>query len=128
MPSTEPSPLSIALAYHSAWTGHDLDRAMGYIAEEIATEAPSGAINGAASYRAFLGGFMQQLTGVETIAAFGDDTTAVLVYYPHTPATTHAPTAEHFTVAGGKINRTVLIFDRPSFAPSSTDTTTEVPA
>jgi len=27
---------------------------------------------------------MTQLTGVETVAAFGDDTTAVLFYYPRT--------------------------------------------
>ncbi len=30
---------------------------MGYIADEIASEASSGPINGATSYRAFLGGF-----------------------------------------------------------------------
>lgn len=117
MTLTEPSALSIALAYHSAWTGHDLDQAMGYIADEIACEAPSGTITGATSYRAFLGGFMQQLTGVETMAAFGDDTSAVLVYYPQTAATTHSPTSEYFTVADGKISRSVLIFDRLSFAP-----------
>ncbi|GAB3572353.1 hypothetical protein GCM10027405_38950 [Arthrobacter alkaliphilus] len=57
MTSTSPCGLSIALAYHSACTGHDLDRAMGYIADEIASEASSGPINGATSYRAFLGGF-----------------------------------------------------------------------
>jgi len=60
---------------------------------------------------------MAQLTGVQTVAAFGDDTTAVLFYYPHTANTRNAPTAECFTVTGGKITRSVLVFDRPSFAP-----------
>lgn len=31
--------------------------------------------------------------------------------------TCDAPTAECFTVADGKITRSVLVFDRPSFAP-----------
>ena len=46
---------------------------------------------------------MAQLTGVQTVAAFGDDGTAVLVYYPHTARVSDAPTAECFTVTGGKI-------------------------
>jgi hypothetical protein len=41
----------------------------------------------------------------------------VLFYYPHTAAVSDAPTAECFTVARGKITRSVLVFDRPSFAP-----------
>ena len=59
----------------------------------------------------------EQLTAAETVAAFGDDTTAVLFYYPHTANVSDAPTAECFTVADGKITRSVLVFDRPSFAP-----------
>jgi hypothetical protein len=51
------------------------------------------------------------------VAAFGDDTTAVLFYYPHTANVSDAPTAECFTLADGKITRSVLVFDRPSFAP-----------
>lgn len=51
------------------------------------------------------------------MAAFGDDTTAVLFYYPHTANVADAPTAECFAVAGGKIAGSVLVFDRPSFAP-----------
>jgi hypothetical protein len=63
---------------------------------------PGAQISGAQAYRDFLGRFMTQLTGVRTLAAFGDDTTAVLFYYPHTAATSDAPTAECFTVAGGR--------------------------
>jgi len=108
---------SPALAYHQAWTSHDLDKAMSYIADDITCDAPGAQISGAQPYRDFLGRFMALLTGVETAAAFGDDTTAVLFYYPHTASTSDAPAAEWFTVAGGKITRSVLVFDRPSFAP-----------
>jgi hypothetical protein len=115
--TSTPPALATALAYHQAWTSHDLDRAMTYIAGDITCEAPGARIAGAQRYRDFLGRFMAQLTGVETTAAFGDDTTAVLFYYPHTAQVSNAPTAECFTVSGGKITRSVLVFDRPSFAP-----------
>jgi hypothetical protein len=90
---------------------------MTYIADDITCDAPGAPISGVQQYRDFLGGFMTQLTGVEAVAAFGDDTTAVLFYYPHTANVSDAPTAECFTVTGGKITRSVLVFDRPSFAP-----------
>ena len=70
------------LAYHQAWTSQDLDQAMTYIAEGITCDAPSARICEARHYREFLGGFMAQLTGVQTVAVFGDDGTAVLFYYP----------------------------------------------
>jgi SnoaL-like domain len=106
-----------ALAYHHAWTSHDLDKAMSYTADDITCDAPGARISGAQQYRDFLGRFMTRLTGVQTAAAFGDDATAVLFYYPHTAAASDAPTAKCFTVADGKITRSVLVFDRPSFAP-----------
>jgi SnoaL-like domain len=115
-PGTPPA-LATALAYHQAWTSQNLDQAMTYIADEITCDAPGARISGAQQYRDFLSGFMTQLTGVETVAAFGDDTTAVLFYYPHAANVSDAPTAECLTVAGGKITRSVLVFDRPSFAP-----------
>jgi hypothetical protein len=117
MTQTTSPALATVLAYHHAWTSHDLDKAMSYIADDITCDAPGAQISGAQRYRDFLGGFMTRLTGVETAAAFGDDTTAVLFYYPHTASTSDAPTAECFTVADGKITRSVLVFDRPSFAP-----------
>ena len=115
-PGTPPA-LATALAYHQAWTSQNLDQAMTYIADDITCDAPGARISGAQQYRDFLSGFMTQLTGVETVAAFGDDTTAVLFYYPHAANVSDAATAECFTVAGGKITRSVLVFDRPSFAP-----------
>jgi SnoaL-like domain len=114
--TTSPA-LRTALAYHQAWTSQNLDQAMTYIDDDITCDAPGAQISGAQQYRDFLGRFMTQLTGVQTVAAFGDDTAAVLFYYPHTANTSDAPTAECFTIAGGKITRTVLVFDRPSFAP-----------
>lgn len=71
--------LDVALAYHEAWTSKDLERAMTYVAEDIVCDAPAGRIEGAEAYRAFMGPFVQILKRAELIAAFGDDTTAVVV-------------------------------------------------
>jgi len=112
-----PPGLAAALAYHQAWTSHDLDGAMNYVDDGITCDFPGGHIAGADQYRAFLGGFMSQLTSVENVAAFGDDSSAVLFYYPETAIASDAPAAEYFTVAHGKITRSLLVFDRPSFGP-----------
>jgi ketosteroid isomerase-like protein len=69
--------LRTALAYYQAWTSHDLDEAMTYIADDIVCDAPAGRLAGADAYRGFMGPFVQILIGSQLLAAFGDDQTAV---------------------------------------------------
>jgi len=111
-----PSPaLEIALAYHQAWTGKDLDEAMTYIAPDIVCDAPAGRIEGAAAYRAFLGPFVQMLVEARMIAAFGDDATALVMYDTETVLVRNAPGAECVTVRDGKITHSRFLFDRAPF-------------
>jgi hypothetical protein len=112
--STSPA-LDVALAYHHAWTGHDLDKAMTYIADDIVCDAPAGRLEGAAAYRDFMGPFVQILTGSELVAAFGDDQQAVIMYDTETVPVKSAPGAECVTVKDGKITRSLFIFDRAPF-------------
>jgi ketosteroid isomerase-like protein len=112
--STSPA-LDIALAYHQAWTSHDLDKAMTYIADDIICDAPAGRLEGAAAYRRFMGPFIQTLTGSELLAAFGDDEKAVVVYDTETVPVKSAPAAECVTVRDGKITYSRFIFDRAPF-------------
>ena len=112
--ATSPA-LRTALAYYHAWTGHDLDRAMSHIADDIVCDAPAGRLEGAAAYRGFMAPFVQILTGATLIAAFGDDTTAVIVYDTETMPVKSAPAAECVTVADGKITYSRFIFDRAPF-------------
>jgi hypothetical protein len=107
--------LDIALAYHRAWTSHDLEKAMTYIADEIVCDAPAGRLEGAAAYRQFMGLFLQILTGSELIAAFGDDETAIVVYDTETVPVKSAPGAECVTVKAGRITYSRFIFDRAPF-------------
>jgi ketosteroid isomerase-like protein len=107
--------LDVALAYHQAWTSHDLDKAMTYIADDIICDAPAGRLEGAAAYRDFMGPFVQILTGSELVAAFGDDEKAVVVYDTETVPVKSAPGAECVTVKDGRITYSRFIFDRAPF-------------
>jgi hypothetical protein len=115
--------LTVALAYYHAWTGKDVDRAMTYVADDIVCEAPTGRIEGVEGFRQFMAPFAQMLTGSEVIAAFGDDETALLMYNPHTTLVEDAPSAECFTVKGGRIVHSLLVFDRTPFDAARRRTT-----
>jgi ketosteroid isomerase-like protein len=107
--------LQTALAYYQAWTSHDLDKAMSYVADDIVCDAPAGRLEGADAYRGFLGPFVQITTGAKMIAAFGDDETALVMYDTQTVPVNSAPGAECVTVKDGKITYSRFVFDRAPF-------------
>ena len=115
MTDTTSPALQTALAYYQAWTSHDLDKAMSYIADEIVCDAPAGRLEGAAAYRGFMGPFVQILRGATLIAAFGDEHTALIMYGTETVPVPSAPAAECVTVTDGKITHSRFIFDRAPF-------------
>src|SRR4051794_13697175 len=108
--------LQIALAHHRAWTGKDVDAAMGYLADDVVCDAPAGRLVGVPAYREFLTPFAERfLIRAEMIAAFGDDTTAMLMYDAETIPAKSAPAAECMTVRAGKIVYNRFVFDRTPF-------------
>jgi hypothetical protein len=115
MTETTSPALRTALAYFHAWTSGDLDQAMSYIADDMICDAPAGRLAGREAYLAFIGPFVQILTGSALIAAFGDERTAVIVYDTATVPVASAPAAECVTVTGGKITYNRFIFDRVPF-------------
>ena len=115
MTETTSPALRTALAYYHAWTGHDLDQAMRYIADDIVCDAPAGRLEGADAYRDFMGPFVQILAGSELLAAFGDEQTALIMYDTETVPVKSAPAAECVTVTGGKITYSRFVFDRTPF-------------
>jgi len=111
-----PSPaLDTALAYHRAWTSHNFEQAMTYIAEDIICETPAGRLEGAVAFRGFMGPFTQILTNSNLIAAFGDDEKALLMYDTETVPVASAPGSECLTVQNGTITHLRIIFDRAPF-------------
>ena len=108
--------LQTALAYYEAWTTHDFDRAMTFIANDIVCHAPAGRLDGAHAFRGFMEPFTQIVTRSALIAAFGDDNTAVLMYDTDTVPVPNAPGAEHLSISDGTITQIRIIFDRAPFA------------
>ncbi len=108
--------LRTALAYYEAWTHHDFDRAMTFIADHIVCHAPAGRLDGADAFRGFMEPFTQIVTRSALIAAFGDEETAVLMYDTDTVPVLNAPGAECLTVTDGTITQIRIIFDRAPFA------------
>ena len=115
MTDTTSPALRTALAYYQAWTSHELDKAMSYIADDIVCDAPVGRLEGTDAYRGFMGPFVQILTGSKLIAAFGDETTALIMYDTETVPVKSAPGAECVTVKDGKITYSRFVFDRAPF-------------
>jgi len=115
MADTTSPALQIALAYNLAWTNHDIDLAMSYIADDIVCDTPGGRLEGAEAYRAFMVPFVQIVTSAEMIAAFGDEETALVMYDTHTVPVESAPGAEWVTVKDGKISYSRFVFDRVPF-------------
>ena len=115
MTENESPALQTALAYYRAWTSRDFEKGMTYIADDIVCLAPSGRLDGAEAFRGFMGPFAGILTSSSLIAAFGDETTAVLMYDTDTRPVKDAPGAECHTVRDGKIVRMRIIFDRLPF-------------
>lgn len=111
MTSTGGTALETALAYHRAWTGGDMAGAMTYVADDVECAAPAGRLEGAEALLGYMGPFARMLTRTELLAAFGDDTTAVLVYDTGSTLVDSAPAAEHVEVAGGRIVRMRLVFE-----------------
>ena len=109
------SALRIALAYHEAWTAHDMDTAMSHIADDIVCDAPAGRLEGAEAYRNFMDPFVRILKGATVIAAFGDDEVALIMYDTETVPVSSAPAAEYVTVKDGRIVYNRFIFDRAPF-------------
>lgn len=107
--------LDTALAYHRAWTGHDLDRAMTHVAKDIVCDAPAGRLESAEAFRGFMGPFTEILTGSKLLASFGDADTALVMYDTTTVPVASAPGAEHVTVRDGKITYMRIVFDRSPF-------------
>ena len=113
---TRSTPEQVARAYHRAWTSHAMDEAMTYVAEDVVCHAPSGRLTGAAALRGFMEPFADMLTSSELLAAYGDESSAVVIYDTATARVASAPAAELHQVRDGRITAVRIVFDRLPFA------------
>ena len=101
--------LDLALAYYRAWTGHDFDHAMTYVAPDIVCDAPAGRLEGTDAFRALMGPSRRFLTNSNLIAAFGDQEPRCSCMTP-TPSRSRTPPAPNATPFGtGKITHIRIV-------------------
>ena len=112
--STSPA-LQLALAYYDAWRNHDHATAMEVIADKVVSETPFGLIEGGAALHKSESEFAGMLKGATLVAAFGDEKTALLMYYTHTHPVPSVLSSKHFTVENGKITAIKALFDKSVF-------------
>src|SRR5687768_1451745 len=78
--ATNGAALETALAWFHARTGHDLDKTMSVVADDIVCDAPGVHVEGSEGFREFEGSFLPMISGATLIAGFGDDDSALLMY------------------------------------------------
>ncbi len=106
-----PTPLAVGLAFTEAWTSHDLTTAAGYVAEDVVFDGPLAHLTGFDAYMEGLARFARAVTGLEVVAAFGDDDQCLIMYEVTTGPFGTLRCAECFTVKDGKIQTDRLTFD-----------------
>mgnify|MGYP003576534178 CR=1 FL=1 len=107
--------LKIAMAYHEAWKNLDHATAMKVVADNVVSETPFGRIEGGEALHQSESQFAGMLKGATMVAAFGDESTALLMYYTHTHPIPSVLSAKHFKVKNGKIVEIKALFDKSVF-------------
>ena len=108
---TTDATLSVVREYHDAWTRHDFDRAVALLSDDLHVEVPINDYPTTASFAAALQGFGATVTEVDLLSAMAADDEAMLLYDMAVDGLGTMRICEHFTVAGGKIERLRQIHD-----------------
>ena len=117
MTHSSPDPESVVQAYHEAWTGGDVDRALTYVAEDVRCFAPNDGVTSKSDWHEYLTGFVPMLTGAPEHARMTDGNRVALWYFPQTAVTATTLASELFTVEDGRIVEIRLAFDRLGYMP-----------
>ncbi|MBB3427962.1 limonene-1,2-epoxide hydrolase [Rhizobium sp. BK312] len=106
----------IARAYGEAMASKDVDAIVKISADNIVCSSPIGKTTGVAAFRGFQEGFARMIKKLDILAAYGDETQAVLVYAVETHPVPHSLVAELIQVKDGKIASTEVIYDATPYA------------
>lgn len=107
---SDPKALTIARAYHRAWSTQDLDNVGRHLADDLRVEVPINSYEGKEDFLDAVRRTAQMTSKVNILAEFGNDDEALLLYDMTLPIG-DLRIAEHFTVAGGRIHRVRQIHD-----------------
>jgi len=104
-------PLSIARAYHDAWSGDDVERAISLLADDLRVEVPINDYASTEEFASALRAFAALTTGVELLSEMSAADQAMLLYDMEVEGLGTMRVAEHFTVASGRIARLRQVHD-----------------
>jgi hypothetical protein len=105
------TPVTIARAFTEAWANHDMETAASYLAEEVVFVGPIAHSRGLEDYLKGLTSFARAVRGVKVLAAFGDDTQALVMYDLMTGPLGTLTGAELLTFRDGNMSADRLTFD-----------------
>ncbi|MGY0055731.1 nuclear transport factor 2 family protein [Streptomyces sp. LZ34] len=111
MTATSGSAQKVADEFARAWLGRDVEKALGFLADDVVCEAPNGRYEGLARYREFLEPFASTLISGTVIDVLGDDTHAATVYTTEVPFAKDFRGMDYLTVKDGKITHLISVFD-----------------
>jgi ketosteroid isomerase-like protein len=120
MPNVDEDAESIVEAYHQAWTGGDVDRALTYVSDDVSCFAPDENVTTKQHWHDYLAGFTPMLTGAPEHHRMTDGDQVALWYFPQTAVTSTTLASELFTVRDGQIVEIRLAFDRLGYIPQQT--------
>jgi len=103
--------LTVARAYHRAWTGGDFDEASRYLAEGLETDVPINTYRSKAEWLQAVQGTGQATSSVRLLAEFGTRDEALLLYDMRLDPIGDLRVAEHFVVADGRIVKIRQVHD-----------------
>ncbi|HKV83099.1 MAG TPA: nuclear transport factor 2 family protein [Ktedonobacterales bacterium] len=104
-------PVAVARAFTEAWTSRDFDLAASYVAEDAIFDGPLGHADGKQEYMQGISGLARIVTGLRILAAYGDDTRALIMYELTTESFGVLTCAKLLSVRDGKIQTDRLTFD-----------------
>jgi ketosteroid isomerase-like protein len=107
---SEPKPLTVARAYHQAWSTRDLENVGRYLADDLVVEVPINTYAGKTDFLDAVQRTAQRTSKVRLLAELGGVDEAMLLYDMTLPIG-ELRVAEHFTISGGKILKVRQIHD-----------------
>ena len=111
--------LTVARAYHHAWTTRHFQDAAQRLADTLVVEVPINQYSTKADFLRAVELTSEMATRIDVLAEFGNPDDALLLYDMQLPMT-RLRVAEHFTTSGGQITRIRQIHDTAALRAAGT--------
>lgn len=105
------TPAEIAVMFIDAFGRREMDTLAGLFAQDVVFDSPRVTVRGAGAVLEVVDQFAQVVTGVEIVAALGDDKEAMIMYDMETVPFGVMRAVDRLVIHEGKIVSDALVFD-----------------